>query len=310
MRTATLFLLACLVSPAQEENWHQRWDRSGKTWHEKWSNTLNSLAGRPLDERIEILGRGAALGDDRGIDNDKEKYDIFIRAQASLLAIPGHAEYYRDQILKAREEYEGDPLVGKGPALAALTTEQTYAFRTLSQLPSVETVRVLGEFLADDRGKIGEPGPPPVMTEGRSMESPNCSLALDALHGLPLVNKPVAAEHANDDKDLEAYRLWYAQIKSGNRTFRFVGDPTEYDLDGPAGPAKLKRINEARERDSQRAAGHPAGSGATGTGAGTVSPSSSASSSASLTGILLAAGALCLVAVWYFQRRITVARHQ
>ncbi|MEI6607160.1 MAG: hypothetical protein WCP35_17750 [Verrucomicrobiota bacterium] len=265
-----------------------------------------AIAIQDSDQRIEALGAFVRIGSHGRMD--EEQMAIFKKSQAAILAIPGHAEYYRDRILKAREAYDtsGDDRIR---FLHEWIKEQD-GFRVLAQLPSVETVRILGEFLADERGKIGGPGPPPVMTEGRSMESPNCYLALSALHSLPLVNKPVAVKHANDDKDLETYRLWYAQIKSGNRTFRFEGDSTEYDLNGPAGPAKLKHINEARERDTQRATRHQAGSGAAGSGSGTESPSSSASSPASLTGILLAAGTLCLVAVWYFLRRMAAERGQ
>lgn len=30
------------------------------------------------------------------------------------------------------------------------------------------------------------------------------------------------------------YRKWYDEVKEGRRTFRFIGDPQEYDLNGPA----------------------------------------------------------------------------
>ncbi len=33
--------------------------------------------------------------------------------------------------------------------------------------------------------------------------------------------------------NVEPWRLWYAQVKAGTRTFRFKDDPQEYNLDGP-----------------------------------------------------------------------------
>ncbi|MCF7730838.1 MAG: hypothetical protein K9N23_04085, partial [Akkermansiaceae bacterium] len=48
---------------------------------------------------------------------EKGDRPVFHAAQAALLAIPGHAEYYRDRILKAREEYEHtQPEMGPHPA--------------------------------------------------------------------------------------------------------------------------------------------------------------------------------------------------
>lgn len=37
--------------------------------------------------------------------------------------------------------------------------------------------------------------------------------------------------------NIEPWRLWYAQVKAGTRTFRFKDDPQEYNLDGPVGRA-------------------------------------------------------------------------
>lgn len=41
-----------------------------------------------------------------------------------------------------------------------LSNEVTYGFNTLAQLPSCETVRVLGEFLYDERGYVKLPPQP------------------------------------------------------------------------------------------------------------------------------------------------------
>jgi hypothetical protein len=58
-----------------------------------------------------------------------------------------------------------------------------------------------------------------------------------------------------------AWLLWYEQIKSGNRTFRFEGDPTEYDLNGPAPKQKIERVERERKRTEERKTSHKNESG-------------------------------------------------
>src|SRR5690606_26228155 len=75
------------------------------------------------------------------------------------------------------------------------------------------------------------------------------------LQRLPLTFKPVKrAGYTFPYEYVYAWQNWYEQIKAGSRTFRFEGDPTEYDLNGPVPKEKLQRIE--RDRDDERAAGH------------------------------------------------------
>ena len=107
---------------------------------------------------------------------------------------------------------------------------------------------------------------------------------------LPLTMENVADAQA-------AWQLWYEQIKSGKRTFRFEGDPTEYDLKGPAPGQKLAHISRDRKRDAERQAGHErtAGSSVVAESAATTA------SSRSMPAALLIAGMVLLVSLgWYF----------
>ncbi len=178
-----------------------------------------------------------------------------------MLGVPRHAEYYRDRILDARLEYE--KVKGKGEidreagARTHLLNAQQDGFRTMAYLPSVGTVRVLGELLSDERGYTKLP-PDPTLDEmevaGR--EDPNCKGAAKALVCLPIVSKPQDKNWMMMTyEDVAPWREWYEQIKAGNRTFRFEGDPTEYDLNGPASRQTLDRIALADKRDAQRARG-------------------------------------------------------
>jgi hypothetical protein len=82
------------------------------------------------------------------------------------------------------------------------------------------------------------------------------NLAADALK--TLIEKPPVPQDRNwqTKGDIEAWQLWYEQIKSGNRTFRFKGDPKDYDLTGPVSKDKLQRVERDRKRDDERTAGH------------------------------------------------------
>ncbi len=106
-------------------------------------------------------------------------------------------------------------------------------FAVLKQLPSPQVVDLLGRLLEDDRdpwvvipaGEVAAGRPPP-----------NSYLAARTLNQIGIEGVPLI-EPLRNDRDHEAardqWKLWYAQVKAGNRTFRFKGDPRDYNLDGP-----------------------------------------------------------------------------
>jgi hypothetical protein len=221
---SVVFVIALsLDAPAQE--WHTKWDSAGNTWGEKWTNTLDSLPSFPPNERIEILGAAARIGLDV---SNSERNGIFKRAQSLLLAIPGHAEYFGRRIHEANEPLKG-PEYGK--FVHEARNERMYGFQTLSNLPSPETVKVLGEMLSDTWRK--EFSPPPGRVD---VAPPPNSLALDAidncLRSLPLRDPPsVPRLMAWDDPEdvlVHPWQSWWKEIKSGKRTFSFKGQAVEY----------------------------------------------------------------------------------
>jgi hypothetical protein len=157
-----------------------------------------------------------------------------------MVSIPGHAEYYAKRIKAQQAELE-DALKGTstdrtGIAKAKLLEEQMYGFATLKAMPSPETVRVLGEFLYDPWGlrpNLQQGEYPDLDEEGITSHSWR---ALVALAALPLAHKPVQPRPnrwVDYHQDIDAWKLWYEQVRAGTRTFRFVGDPREYNLHGP-----------------------------------------------------------------------------
>lgn len=213
-------------------------------------------------ERYDILGRALSIGS-KGEMNDQE-VEVYGRIQKILLETPGYAEFYRDRINAARAKYDDVMETGDVSEAAYYRTawsDSQNGFSAMRHLPSVETVRVLGDFLADDRGRTVLP--PNASLDDKqhaAMEIPNSDAATKTLQALPILSKPfktrspdyfVAGETASC---LDSWRLWYEQIKAGTRTFRFEGDPQEYDLNGPASKEKLQRIALSHKRDEERAA--------------------------------------------------------
>ena len=121
-----------------------------------------------------------------------------------------------------------------------------------------------------------------------------------ALQKFPLLNKPFKdpITQSNRADAQAAWQLWYEQVKSGKRTFRFEGDPTEYDLNGPASKDKLQRVERDRKRDDERSAGRKKSS----SGSEATSQATDATKPLAIAG-LIAACVLIAVAVGYFVRQ-------
>jgi hypothetical protein len=190
-------------------------------------------------------------------------------------------------------------------------------FGVLKHLPSAETVRVLGSLLDDERGRyIPDPARPLHWEDEMAanfMGKSNCELAVTSLAALPLVAKPVGAPSAKAFDDVPAWRQWYREIAEGRRTFRFEGDPTEYDLDGPVSAEKLVRTEALRERERDRAA--RAAQRQEALPAATVpaadappapppvsAPEAPPAASSPLAALLTAAGVLFAALAWFFLR--------
>lgn len=238
-----LFIFTFLsISPSHGQDWHDRWDRSGNTWKEKWNNTLDSINQSSESERIEILGAAVIIGGNEVLTEDRKS--IYLRAQAALLAIPGHAKYFRDKVLKLQADRRA--AIGKDDY--SYKTSIYYNYRglgALTYLPSPETVRVLGELLEnEDIGDTSNPHDLP--------EVPLSFFALRALVHLPLANKPTKLDGKSSDSQIERdraeWKKWYAEIKAGQATFLLEGDPQHYTDKGVASPELVQRIERNQRR--------------------------------------------------------------
>lgn len=222
---------------------------------EKW----RELAAAPdiLNQNEDIERLGSVLRKtSNGViyfQDEKKRKLVHELLKRKLISIPGHAEYYRDRINAGREQLDrvraGDTSTANlGSAMTDLANEQRYGFQTLSYLPSVETVRVLGDFLEDERGRDGS------KPNGELIgESPNWRKAAKAISLLGIANSatPPFTQIADYEPGREAWRNWYRQVKEGRRTFRFVGDPVDYDLRGPSKRGEVVPHERVAKRDLQ-----------------------------------------------------------
>ncbi|HEY1120305.1 MAG TPA: hypothetical protein VGE67_01840, partial [Haloferula sp.] len=133
---------------------------------------------------------------------------------------PGHAEYFAKKIRNDETLYES----GRGHEVQG---GALWDFETLGQLPSPETVKVLGSFLDDEKNRIE-----PVPGADVAPIAANNLLAARAFHSLKIVSPPLQ-KRPSDYDDIQPWRLWFSQVQAGTRTFRFEGDPQEYSLAGP-----------------------------------------------------------------------------
>lgn len=181
----------------------------------------------------------AALGDIVGKlakDGEPELKEsgVFQMAKAKLINIPGHADFLGREIRRlADAEYNHTSEVA--------SNDRRWFLHILGQLPSVETVKVLGELLYDERDPTnGSPSDSPYV--------PNSVAAAYGLRELNLRDSPPEAE-GGARQEVVAWQVWYESIRAGKRTFSFRGVDTIYTINGPVGaiaPPKAKR-EEKRE---------------------------------------------------------------
>lgn len=240
---------------SKEFLFHKKWISMGNTWEERWENTLEGVDSEPLPERFEILGKAARLNEQSILQPATERQLRFSNlAVQKLTAIPGHAEYFGEKAWKLYRTYQGGYEEGKGAFYYPVYQKDGgEALRTLSLLPSVETVGVLGKMLEEDWEQPGFEA----AEERGDIPHTFGMRALSAFSRMPIANPPSKpVRHTTWIRDnIGTWRDWYAEIESGRRTFRFIGDPVEYDLRGPVRRGGM----DDRSRGTKKPGGVPEG---------------------------------------------------
>jgi hypothetical protein len=222
-----------------------------RQWELESLNAIKAQAGVPPNVAIPKLGSWLVkLSSGANIEGGERP--VFHAVQSALLAIPGHAQYYQNKIEDARKQVKanenlspeekerlrraGKPAVGLGDYWDV----RGVAFQVLAQLPSPETVAVLGHFLEDPEGRNGKDllGNPLVWHDDVAPAFPNCWLACISITNLGIEHAPIGdVSKLNsvvmDPVQFDAWKGWWQEVKSGKRTYQFKGSAIEYSSDGP-----------------------------------------------------------------------------
>jgi len=121
-------------------------------WEASALQSVEMISQGTSTESIQKLGSWIIKLSQQGSPNwERGDRPVFHAAQAALLNIAGHAEYFRDRVLAAQAAHRDDLNSTEGSIkYGNYLDERRTMHQTLSQLPSAETVRVLGEFLSDE----------------------------------------------------------------------------------------------------------------------------------------------------------------
>lgn len=202
----------------------------------------------PAEEAIPKLVRGLMATTKTSIYVVGDREGVRRALQAALVAIPGHAEYYETLIKDAYDKYGNKPQNSQADHREHYESIQEEAFMALQEMPSVEAIRVLGDFLSDDRGGQKHEENPASGVTVIWAPPRNCDKAVIALFKL-VANPPLPDKGHQPFVDVSAWQTWYQQVKEGRRTVQFKGDPQIYSFQGP--------VREVRNPDIPRATKRP-----------------------------------------------------
>ena len=207
---------------------------------ENWKKAASELP--PLqtmsnEDKFEKLGKILrGIGDPSlYLEYAEEAAELQNRLQQEVITMPGHAAYFADKIKKEQASIQHLP---RRPVPGRLEYDRNRYYiiaEILVCLPSPETIKVLGEFLWDDKD-AHEWHPDDDWGQRQS----NSSLAVQALRGIGLKDRPLVP-------DIELWRAWYEEIKSGKRAFSFKGQNVEYRFN-PDGSVSSSPIKLEEER--------------------------------------------------------------
>lgn len=167
-----------------------------------------------------------------GIDFEGAEYDeVRRKAWERLKRVPDFAEQFDTHLREEREKW-----VSSRESPSSYNRNRDYLFLAMRSLPHPSVVKVVGEFLSDT-SRPGYDGGDEAARIAYSVIPSNAVLSAQVLGHL--IEKPPTAKHWDDykEEDAKTWELWFEQVKAGTRTFRFKGDPQDYNLQGPVSKA-------------------------------------------------------------------------
>lgn len=193
-----------------------------------WLELISKAPARPTSEAIAQLGQALVKLSMNNIFQVPERIEVFDTARTTLLSIPGHARFFANRVVEARKSSTDFVADGEYHKVCENLRE------TLRQLPSPETVQVLGGMLKSDEDV-------PTREQIIHLRTANfkgadlkwfcpSELAATTLLELGIRGFPrgTGIKKAFLRTDLPLMREWWEEVESGKRTFFFVGQDVEY----------------------------------------------------------------------------------
>ena len=137
-----------------------------KKWLSKREAAIEELSTKPTADQLDRLGEMLRQLNELNYRSCQELDQTIATLKSHILSIPNYADYYRDRATSERAkldelERSGNPVLFNNQKYKWMDSQTRHV--VLGYLPSGETVKVLGDFLNDDRGK--QPLPPDNPTE-------------------------------------------------------------------------------------------------------------------------------------------------
>ena len=285
----------------------------------RWARIAEESTKVPNEQMIEKLAEGIRKTSRPNIYSIEGTADVAAKLRNALIPIPGHAKCFENKIEALREEVlataklsneERTKLQNEGKELPHISDYEDYcswkAFPTLGNLPSPETVAVLGRYLNEPTGRDGKTllGQPRVTpgSDDISYAPCNAEMAAAAISQLGIENPPYTNPHPGmlmrkiPDEQVDAWKDWWNEVKAGKRTYRFIGSNIEYGPDGPVNKEQLKgdpkrseELTDGRDKPTKEIA---------------TENSSDTRTSFKILTIALVFGVVAVIAsiVWYFRK--------
>lgn len=260
-------------------------ERGSKSQHESINKILSKAdecMQNPSERFIPELSESLRKLQSKVIYQTEDRIAAYDRAQRALLSVPGHAKYFQDKIEALRSEVlatanlsedERGRIRATGKDIAHVTDYENYcsmtAFPTLANLPSPETVAVLGSYLNETTGRDGKTllGDPRRYqgSDDSTLRPCNAELAAGAIANLSIENPPYTNPNPGKlmyqipNEWVDHWKDWWNEVKAGKRTYRFAGSDIEYGPDGPATKEQLEKVTKDRKRAGERKVGRDQG---------------------------------------------------
>lgn len=204
--------------------------------YREWeARMLSSIAGKKekADEESYLKLTGYICQLSLSTNREREGRPVSNAAREALISFPDHAAYLERLLEQAVQAEYAE--ARHQPRISA-PFNQYQLFVAIKELRTPSCIALLGKLLEDDR----EPWKDKPEKDG-DRPGANSTFAVSTLNALEI--QGVSVMPLKSDRDFEAarnqWKLWFGEVKAGTRTFRFKGDPREYNLQGPVSAEAL-----------------------------------------------------------------------